>query len=322
MTPTPSRAGARCSTSSTSPSTSRRPARDHVAGGALTVASSAWTFAFHGAAGPRDVGRVAPRPHTLAVVGERPVPARRHLHAEPCVAWPIPPRPPRAIGGVDLRGSPASRDGARLRLVPQDGFLFDTTVREKRPRRTPRRDGPRRSSTPSPSCGLDDWVERLPLGLDTVVGERGDGLSVGERQLVALVPRAGRHARAARARRGDRRRSTPRPNGHCRPRWLRVAQGRTTVSIAHRLSTAEAADLMLVFDGGGDRRAGSRERLLATGSSATPSCTPAGSAIRDERGGRLASRLHVVARTAVTRHGHPGEKSGIEAWRQAAKRSV
>ena len=35
--------------------------------------------------------------------------------------------------------------------------------------------------------GLDDWVARLPAGLDTVVGERGDGLSVGERQLVALV---------------------------------------------------------------------------------------------------------------------------------------
>ena len=90
------------------------------------------------------------------------------------------------VDGVDLRRvSPVSRRAA-IRMVPQDGFLFDTTVRENvrygRPGASDRD-----VETAFEELGLADWVDALPQGLDTPVGERGEALSVGERQLVSLA---------------------------------------------------------------------------------------------------------------------------------------
>ena len=71
-------------------------------------------------------------------------------------------------------------------MVPQDGFLFDTTVRENV--RTARPGATDRDvETAFEELGLGEWVATLPEGLETHVGERGEALSVGERQLVALV---------------------------------------------------------------------------------------------------------------------------------------
>ncbi len=90
------------------------------------------------------------------------------------------------VDGVDLRRvSPVSRRAA-IRMVPQDGFLFDTTVRENV--RYGRPDASDRDvETAFEELGLADWVDALPQGLDTPVGERGEALSVGERQLVSLA---------------------------------------------------------------------------------------------------------------------------------------
>src|SRR5690606_27534840 len=90
------------------------------------------------------------------------------------------------VGGVDLREvTPAARRRA-VRMVPQDGFLFDTTVRENV---RFGRDGATDEEIDAAfeRLGLRWWVDRLPQGLDTEVGERGENLSVGERQLVALA---------------------------------------------------------------------------------------------------------------------------------------
>jgi putative ABC transport system ATP-binding protein len=97
--------------------------------------------------------------------------------------------------------------------------------------------------------GLRDWLATLPRGIDTPVGERGESLSVGERQLVAV-------ARAYIADPDllvlDEATSAVDPATEVRlQRALdSLTRGRTTVAIAHRLSTAEAADEVIVIDGG------------------------------------------------------------------------
>jgi ATP-binding cassette subfamily B protein len=152
------------------------------------------------------------------------------------------------ISGLDLREiAPASRRRA-IRMVPQDGFLFDTTIRENV------RYGRESASDADivaafESLELMDWVRGLPDGLDTRVGERGENVSVGERQLVALV----------RAQIGDpgllildeaTSAVDPETEARLAEALKRLSEGRTTVTIAHRLSTAEAAELVLVFDRG------------------------------------------------------------------------
>jgi putative ABC transport system ATP-binding protein len=167
------------------------------------------------------------------------------------------------LSGVDLRQvAPTSRREA-VRMVPQDGFLFDTTIRENiRYGEEGATDADILASLRS--LGLEEWVVNLPDGLETTVGERGESLSVGERQLVAL-------ARAQMASPGllilDEATSAvdPETERMVGDALERLAEGRTTVTIAHRLSTAEAADTVLVFDRGRVVERGHHAELLAKG---------------------------------------------------------
>jgi len=148
-------------------------------------------------------------------------------------------------------------------MVPQDGFLFDTTVRENvRQGRTGATD--RDVDTAFEELGLADWVAGLPEGLDTPVGERGEALSVGERQLVSL-------ARAQIDEPGvlilDEATSAVDPATEQRTTEAlrRLSQGRTVITIAHRLSTAEHAERVLVFDQGRVVEDGRHDELVAQG---------------------------------------------------------
>ena len=167
------------------------------------------------------------------------------------------------VGGVDLRQVKAADRRSAVRRVPQDGFLFDATVCEN-----VRYGRPGATAVDAVaafvSLGLDEWVASLPAGIDTPVGERGESLSVGERQLVAL-------ARAHLADPGllilDEATSAvdPETEQALEQALARLSEGRTTISIAHRLSTAERADLVFVFDDGHVVERGRHADLAAAG---------------------------------------------------------
>ncbi len=171
-------------------------------------------------------------------------------------------------GQVCLGGVPVDEvrfDSLRRRvvMVPQEGALFAGTVADNL------RHG-REDATDEDlelallELGLADWLEELPQHLATPVGERGSSLSAGERQLVAL-------ARAYLANPDllvlDEATSAVDPATEVRlQRALHgLTVGRTTVTIAHRLSTAEAADRVLVFDDGRLVQDGPHAELVAAG---------------------------------------------------------
>jgi ATP-binding cassette, subfamily B, bacterial len=152
------------------------------------------------------------------------------------------------IGGVPVNQVRFASLRSRVGYVPQEGFLFDTTVAENVRYGRPGvgDDGIRLALA---DLGLTEWVESLPDGIHTQVGERGSHLSAGERQLVAL-------SRAWMSQPDllvlDEATSAVDPALEVSLRRAidRLITGRTSITIAHRLSTAEASDEVLVFDRG------------------------------------------------------------------------
>jgi ATP-binding cassette subfamily B protein len=133
-------------------------------------------------------------------------------------------------------------------MVPQEGFLFDATLRDNLLYGKKDADETQLRAV-FDDLGLTDWYATLPRGLDTQVGQRGESLSAGERQLVALVRSALADPEFIVL---DEATSAVDPQTELRAtRALdRLLDGRTSVTIAHRLSTAENADRVLVFDAG------------------------------------------------------------------------
>jgi ABC-type multidrug transport system fused ATPase/permease subunit len=191
------------------------------------------------------------------------------------------------LDGVDLRDLTFASLRDRVVLVPQEGFLFDGTVLANaayglRDASAPPLVEPG-DTQPSPvepvetspevraaveqafaELGLSDWFADLPDGLDTEVGQRGEALSAGERQLVAI-------ARAYLAQPDllvlDEATSAVDPATEVRiARALdSLTAGRSTITIAHRLSTAEASDLVVVVDEGHVVEVGPHDELAAAG---------------------------------------------------------
>jgi ATP-binding cassette subfamily B protein len=164
------------------------------------------------------------------------------------------------LSGVPLDEISFASLRRRVVMVPQDGFLFDATLADNvRYGRLDATDADLELALTE--LGLADWLAQLPAGLQTPVGERGEALSVGERQLVAV-------ARAYLADPDllvlDEATSAVDPATEVRlQRALdSLTRGRTTLAIAHRLSSAEAADEVLVVDAGVVVQRGPHRQLL------------------------------------------------------------
>jgi ABC-type multidrug transport system fused ATPase/permease subunit len=167
------------------------------------------------------------------------------------------------IDGQDIRTFDLSAYRRHLGIVPQVPFLFSGTIAENiryaKPEAT---DG--EVAAMARQIGRGDWIEALPEGLDTPVGESGKGLSMGQRQLVALArvllqdPSIVILDEATAS-------VDPLTEAQIQEGLDVVLQQRTAIVIAHRLSTIQHADRIIVLRRGQIVEEGNHELLMSQG---------------------------------------------------------
>lgn len=197
----------------------------------------------------------------VAVVGETG--AGKSTLAKLAARFYDPDRGRILLDGVDLRDLAFEDLRRAVAMVPQEGFLFDGSVRDNITYARP--DLP--DDDVWEVCerlGIAAWIRGLPERLDTQVRERGGRLSSGERQLVSL----------ARAMAADPEliildeatsNLDPETEAAVERALGELLSGRTAIVIAHRLQTAERADRVVVVDGGRVVEDGSFPELVARG---------------------------------------------------------
>ena len=228
-------------------------------GGPLAVSFENVGFAYP--TGPEvlsDVTAAVSPGRRVAVVGETG--SGKTTFAKLLVRLLDPSRGVVRIDGIDLRAVARPSLRARVAFVPQEGFLFTGTVADNvrygRPEASDEQ-----VETAFIELELDDWVSQLPDGVHTPVGERGSNLSAGEKQLVALV-RAWVSTPDLLVLDEATSAVDPALDVQLRRAISRLTSGRTSITVAHRLATAEAADEILVFDQGRLVQRGTHHELL------------------------------------------------------------
>ncbi|MFM7047427.1 MAG: ABC transporter ATP-binding protein [Actinomycetota bacterium] len=166
-------------------------------------------------------------------------------------------------GGMDLRLSTHASLRERIVVVPQEGFLFNGTIRDNvRLARIESTD--EQVEAALQRLGVFEHFDRLPEGLDTEVRERGTRLSAGERQLVALG-RAALVDPAVLVLDEATSNLDPGTEAEVEAALEKLMQGRTTIVVAHRLTTVQRADRIFVVDKSRIAEVGTHNELLALG---------------------------------------------------------
>lgn len=208
-----------------------------------------------------DVDLVVGDGERLAVVG--PTGAGKSTVAKLVARMYDPTEGSVSFGGVDLRDARLTQLRERVVVVPQEGFLFGGTIADNiRIARADATDAEIRSALEA--IGALERFDAFPEGLHTEVRERGSRLSAGERQLVSL-------ARAALVDPAvlvlDEATSSLDPGTELIvERALdRLMSGRTSIVVAHRLTTVQRADRIAVVDGGRLAELGTHDELVELG---------------------------------------------------------
>lgn len=165
------------------------------------------------------------------------------------------------VDGIDVRDVTLSSLRSQIGMVLQDTFLFGDTVmnniRYGRPDATDDE-----VIAAARLAHADEFIRTLPDGYNTVLGERGTGLSNGQRQLLAIARAALANPRILILDEATSSVDT-RTERQIQAALERLMEGRTTFVIAHRLSTIRHADQVLVLDQGRIVERGTHEELLA-----------------------------------------------------------
>ncbi|TXL71592.1 ABC transporter ATP-binding protein [Vineibacter terrae] len=231
--------------------------------GPLALAVQQVSFAYPGQhrRALADVDITIPAGKTMALVGTSG--AGKTTTAQLLMRFWDPDQGCITLGGSDLRHYKLDDLRRRIALVAQDTYLFNDTLRSNILIARPDADAAALEAAVA-HASLADLVEALPDGLDSPVGERGTSLSGGQRQRVAIaraflkdapvliLDEATSHLDAV--------------NEQAVRRSLdRLQADRTTIVIAHRLSTVREADLIVVLDEGRVAETGTHATLLARG---------------------------------------------------------
>ena len=237
--------------------------RATVSTGPAALELSHVTFSYPGRRRPAlaDVSFTVPRGSTVALVG--PSGAGKTTVASLCLRFWDPDAGAIRLDGHDLREYGLDDLRRQVALVAQDTYLFNDTLRNNVLLARPDASDALVEAAIE-QAALTDFVAGLPDGLETIVGERGAQLSGGQRQRVAIaraflkdapiliLDEATSHLDAV-------------SEQAVRGALDVLAKSRTTLVIAHRLSTVRGADRIVVLEGGRVAETGHHRELLAAG---------------------------------------------------------
>ncbi len=229
-------------------------------GGALELVHVDFSYFANRRLALRDVSVTVPAGCTVALVGRSG--AGKTTVAQLLMRFFDPQAGSIRINGYDLRDYRLDRLREHIALVTQDTYLFNQSLRENILIAKPNASADEIARAVE-RASLTKFVASLPDGLETGVGERGVRLSGGQRQRVAIaraflkdapvliLDEATSHLDAV--------------NEQAVRRSLEVLmENRTTIVIAHRLSTVQDADMIVVLDDGRVLQVGAHEQLLQT----------------------------------------------------------
>jgi ATP-binding cassette subfamily B protein len=167
------------------------------------------------------------------------------------------------IDGIDVRDASLASLAATVGVVSQETYLFHASVRENlrfaRPSATDAE-----IEEAARTARIHDLIASLPQGYDTIVGERGYRFSGGEKQRMAIARTILRNPPVLVLDEATSSLDTQ-TEAAVQAELERLAAGRTTITIAHRLSTVRDADQIVVLNHGQIVERGTHEDLLALG---------------------------------------------------------